>query len=218
MVPETRSLKVSELFFSIQGESSYAGLPCVFIRLAGCNLRCTYCDAAYTHEEEGVAKTIAELLDYAAQYPEMLVEVTGGEPLVQPDSTLLLEELLEQGRAVLLETNGSLSLARVPAAVVKIVDVKCPDSGMSTHFLLENLNYLQEHDELKFVLCSRQDYRWAVSFIEHNHLWGRKLLFSAVPDALAPTLLADWLLADQLPVRLQLQIHKILWPDVVRGK
>ncbi len=111
MVPETGHLKVSELFFSIQGESSFAGLPCVFIRLAGCNLRCTYCDARYTHEEEGVAKTIGELLDYTAHYPDMIVEVTGGEPLVQPGAILLLEALLEKGRTVLLETNGSLSLA-----------------------------------------------------------------------------------------------------------
>lgn len=218
MVPETRSLKVSELFFSIQGESSFAGLPCVFIRLAGCNLHCTYCDAAYTREEEGVTKNIAELLGYAAQYPEMLVEVTGGEPLVQPGTPLLLEALLEQGRTVLLETNGSLSLARVPAAVVKIVDIKCPDSGMGSSFLTENLNFLQAHDELKFVLCSENDYRWAIAFIEHHHLWGRELLFSPVPDALPPSLLADWLLADKLPVRLQLQLHKILWPDQERGR
>ncbi|MEJ2688816.1 MAG: radical SAM protein [Deltaproteobacteria bacterium] len=218
MALETRRLQTCELFFSIQGESSFAGLPCVFIRLAGCNLRCTYCDARYSYEEEGVSKTIAELLDFTALYPDMLVEVTGGEPLVQADTVRLLEALLEQGRSVLLETNGSLSLAKVPAAVVKIVDVKCPDSGMSRHFLAENLNHLQDHDELKFVLCSQQDYRWSIVFIERHHLWGRKLLFSAVPDSLSPTLLADWLLADQLPVRLQLQLHKILWPDKIRGK
>lgn len=217
MVPEARHLKVSELFYSIQGESTYAGLPCVFIRLAGCNLRCTYCDARYTYEEEGARKTIAELLEFTALYTGMPVEVTGGEPLVQAGTVPLLEALLDQGRTVLLETNGSLPLAGVPAAIVKIVDVKCPDSGMGSSFLAENLDYLQEHDELKFVLCSRQDYLWAASFIERHHLLDRKLLFSPVPGALSPTSLADWLLADRLPVRLQLQLHKILWPDISRG-
>lgn len=217
MVHKSAHLEVSELFFSIQGESSFAGLPCVFIRLAGCNLRCTYCDARYTHEEGGARKTVAELLDFTARFPCTIVEVTGGEPLVQDDTVVLLEALLAEDRTVLLETNGSLSLAGVPAAVVKIVDVKCPDSGMSGHFLTENLTFLQDHDELKFVLCSKKDYQWALSFIDRNRLMGRKLLFSPVPGALPPTILADWLLADRLPIRLQLQLHKILWPDIARG-
>jgi len=217
MAADSPTLAVSELFYSIQGESTFAGLPCLFIRLAGCNLRCNYCDARYTYEEKGDEKTIATLLSFVDATPGLPVEITGGEPLLQPDTILLMRELLPRGRTVLLETNGSLPLSAVPAEVIKIVDVKCPDSGMHNHLLLENLAALQPHDELKFVLSSRRDYDYAVSFIETHRLLGRKLLFSPVTGRLQPAELASWLLADRLAVRLQLQLHKILWPDEKRG-
>ncbi len=212
-------LKVSELFFSIQGESSYAGQPCVFIRLAGCNLRCSYCDAAYTYEEPGESMSLAEILDFVAGYPDYPVEVTGGEPLIQEEVYELLGGLLGAGRRVLLETNGSLPLDRVPAGVVKIIDIKCPDSGMAAHCDLDNLLLLCPEDELKFVLSSRVDYDWAKDFLREHRLGHPRVIhFSAVSEDLAPGTLADWILADRLPVRLQLQLHKVLWPGTSRGK
>lgn len=212
-------LEISELFFSIQGESSYAGQPCVFIRLAGCNLRCSYCDAGYTYEEPGIPKDLSEIIAFAAQYPDLPVEITGGEPLLQDNVYRLMDELLTTGRSVLLETNGSISLAKVPTGVVKIMDVKCPGSNMQDHLLPDNLQMLGALDELKFVLSSRSDYQWAVDFLNSSDL-NKKLAihFSPVIGKLEPALLAAWILADQLPVRLQLQLHKFLWPDVIRGK
>ena len=213
------TLEVSELFFSIQGESSYAGQPCVFIRLAGCNLRCTYCDAGYTYQEAGIGMDLAEVLGFVAGYPDYPVEVTGGEPLIQEGVYGLLAGLLAAGRRVLLETNGSLPLGRVPAGVVKIVDIKCPDSGMVAHCDLNNLGLLTPEDELKFVLSSQADYDWARNFLREHSLGQPRIIhFSAVAERLAPGLLADWILADRLPVRLQLQLHKILWPGTSRGK
>jgi len=218
-VKTTTTLKVSELFFSIQGESSYAGQPCVFIRLAGCNLRCTYCDAAYAYEEPGKSMSLAEILGYAAGYPDYPVEVTGGEPLLQEEVYELLDNLLGGGRKVLLETNGSLPLDRVPAGVVKIIDIKCPGSNMASHCDLDNLLLLCPEDELKFVLSSRADYDWAKDFLLVQRLGLPRIIhFSAVSERLAPGLLADWILADRLPVRLQLQLHKVLWPGASRGK
>ena len=215
----TPPLEVSELFFSIQGESSYSGQPCVFIRLSGCNLRCNYCDARYTYEEKGELKSIDELLAFVEDHPGNIVEITGGEPLLQESSIPLMKKLLADDRRVLLETNGSISLAEVPAGVVKIVDVKCPDSGMSEHFLQENLSLLSRDDELKFVLSSRNDYDWAVEMIRAlpKNASGT-IHFSPVPGRLDPALLAEWILTDRLPVRLQLQLHKIIWPEEVRGK
>jgi len=217
MAHDPSVLLISELFYSIQGESTFAGLPCVFIRLAGCNLRCRYCDASYTYEEKSETKTIDELLDYIAGYSNSPVEVTGGEPLLQDETIHLLEKLIRQGRTVLLETNGSLPLAPVPPEVIKIIDVKCPDSGMAGSFLEENIASMQEHDELKFVLSSRRDFQWATAFIDRHGLFGKKLLFSPVQGSLDPALLAAWLLAERLNIRLQLQLHKILWPKQHRG-
>jgi 7-carboxy-7-deazaguanine synthase len=215
----TATLKVSELFFSIQGESSYAGQPCVFIRLAGCNLRCTYCDAGYTYEEPGHSMGTAEILGFVAGYPVFPVEVTGGEPLIQEEVYELLDGLLVAGRQVLLETNGSLPLDRVPAGVVKIIDIKCPDSGMAAQCDLDNLLLLCPEDELKFVLSSRADYDWTKDFLREHRLGHPRIIhFSAVSEHLAPGLLADWILTDRLPVRLQLQLHKVLWPATSRGK
>ncbi|MFN2366510.1 MAG: radical SAM protein [Desulfurivibrionaceae bacterium] len=212
-------LEVSELFFSIQGESSYAGQPCVFIRLSGCNLRCRYCDAGYTYEEPGTLKDIGEILSFAGQYPGFPVEITGGEPLLQENVYPLMEELLKAGRKVLLETNGSITLARVPAGVVKIMDAKCPGSEMHEHLKKQNLGLLGPGDELKFVLCSRADYEWAAALTRKTPLNDAVIIhFSPVPGELDPALLAEWLLEDRLPVRLQLQLHKIIWPGINRGK
>ena len=211
-------IELSELFFSIQGESSFAGSPCVFIRLAGCNLRCGYCDAKYTYEEKGFPKNISEILTYVDAFKALPVEITGGEPLLQENVYPLMEELLSTDRKVLLETNGSVNLGRVPSEVVKIMDIKCPGSGMADRFLKENLGLLNPTDEIKFVLTSRADYEWATAMLIEAELLNRNTIhFSPVPMQLAAADLADWLLDDQLPVRLQLQLHKILWPGEERG-
>ncbi|MFU8818774.1 MAG: radical SAM protein [Desulfurivibrio sp.] len=215
--PET--LQISEIFYSIQGESSQAGYPCIFVRLAGCNLRCTYCDARYTYEEPAKVFQLDEVLAAIAQLPPAeLVEVTGGEPLLQEGVYPLLSALLAGGRKVLLETNGSLSLARLPAEVHCIMDVKCPGSGMADHLETENFRRLTGRDEIKFVLSHRTDYDWARQIIDHYRLLpGRSVTFSPVSGHLDPAELASWLLADALPVRLQLQLHTLLWPERRRG-
>lgn len=224
IVPTEPVFAVSELFFSIQGESTYAGLPCVFIRLAGCNLRCDYCDARYSYEEEGRDYSLSEIITFVDQYPGAMVEITGGEPLLQNNVIPLMESLLGGQRTVLLETNGSCDISMVPAGVTVIMDVKCPGSGMSSSFRDENLAALRVDDEIKFVLTSRQDYEWAVAFITGHALIdlrsgkaSRPLLFSPVPGRVSAAELADWILSDHLPVRLQLQLHKILWPASDRG-
>ncbi len=217
-------LQVSEFFYSIQGESTWAGLPCLFIRLAGCNLRCAYCDARYTWEEESVSKTPADILAWAGQHPGILVEITGGEPLCQPGVYRLMQSLIAENRQVLLETNGSLPLTEVPDAVHIIMDVKCPDSGMAARNLPENLERLRERgrrqcrDELKFVLSSPADFHWARKLVERERL-DRLLpvLFSPVRPQFDPQTLAELLLEHRLPVRLQLQLHTLLWPDRSRG-
>lgn len=218
------ALTVSELFYSIQGESTYAGLPCVFIRLAGCNLRCDYCDARYTYNEAGQNTGLSKIMAFVNQYPGAMVEITGGEPLLQDNVIPLMETLVAEQRLVLLETNGSLDISKVPSGVTVIMDIKCPGSGMPESLRPENLTALKEGDEIKFVLTSRQDYDWAVAFIKDHALTfpsneqaPRSLLFSPVPGKLPPAQLAAWILHDQLPVRLQIQLHKILWPENDRG-
>jgi 7-carboxy-7-deazaguanine synthase len=217
MARQQPELQIIELFFSLQGESTYAGLPCVFIRLSGCNLRCSYCDAAYTWQEDGQPYSIDALLAFAAAYPGALVEITGGEPLLQKSSIVLMEQLINQGHTVLVETNGSLSIADLPPKAIAIVDIKCPGSGMADRMDYANLLQLRPDDQLKFVLCSREDYQWALHCINTNDLYRQEILFSPVPDKLDPTLLAGWILEDRAPVRLQLQLHKILWPETARG-
>ena len=212
------TLQLSEVFYSIQGESSFAGYPCLFFRLAGCNLRCSYCDAKYTYEDPASPTPLSTLLNEAARHPNALIEITGGEPLLQEGVYPLMEALLARDRAVLLETNGSLNIARVPKEVVKIIDLKCPDSGMAEKMDLANLTLLAPHDEIKFVVSSRADYDWAVTMIrEHRLAEKAKLILSPVLGRLAPALLAQWLLADALPARLQLQLHTLLWPEKKRG-
>lgn len=218
------SLQVSELFYSMQGESSWAGLPCLFIRLAGCNLRCSYCDADYTWKEEGTLMTVAEMLDWVAVRPGVLVEITGGEPLCQPGALALMTALLATGRQVLLETNGSQALGAVPDAVAVIMDIKCPGSGMSLHNLPENIAILRQRrqrgcqDEIKFVLSSEADFHWARAYLAAGQLPSTMpVLFSPVQPEFSPTALADLLLKYRLHVRLQLQLHTLLWPDQTRG-
>jgi len=217
-VRDEPTLQLSEIFYSIQGESSFAGYPCLFFRLSGCNLRCSYCDAKYTYEEPATPTPLSTLLTEAAQYPYALIEITGGEPLLQEGVYPLMDELLAAGRTVLLETNGSLSIKRVPKEVVKIIDLKCPDSGMAEKMDLANLTLLTPHDEIKFVVSSRADYDWARAMIaEHRLAEKAKLILSPVIDRLEPALLAQWLMSDALPARLQLQLHTLLWPGMKRG-
>jgi 7-carboxy-7-deazaguanine synthase len=217
-------LNISEIFYSIQGESSYAGFPCVFIRLSGCNLRCTYCDAEYTWED-GKSKNIKTILDAIEQYPCNLVEVTGGEPLFQENCIELLSTLSSLGKNVLLESNGSFSIEQIPPEVITILDVKCPDSGSKDSFHHGNISLIKERIdkhpnscELKFVLSTRTDYLYAKDFINKYKLLNRlPILFSPVEKRLAADTLADWIMKDGLNVRLQLQLHTILWPDISRG-
>lgn len=219
------TLLVSELFYSLQGESTFAGLPCVFIRLSGCNLRCSYCDAAYSYEEAGREVATDSLLDFVDGYPGTLVELTGGEPLLQAGSRQLLERLAGNRRTVLLETNGSQPIADLPIAVRVILDVKCPDSGMAASWLPENLTAIRRRaarkpngTEVKFVISSLRDYRFARDFVrEHDLPAHAPVLFSPVRGRISPAALAEAVLADRLPVRLQLQLHTLIWPDRTRG-
>jgi 7-carboxy-7-deazaguanine synthase len=202
-------LEICEIFYSLQGESSYQGMPCVFIRLSGCNLRCTWCDTQYSHEH-GEWLSFNDIAQELAKYPCKLVELTGGEPIWQEASIPLMTKLLELGYTVLLETNGSLDLSEVPAEVIKIVDVKCPGSGCKDSFMKYNLRSLHEHDELKFVLTNYPDYKFAKAFLETHKPQVKAIHFSPVTTLLASETLAEWLLEDGLPVKLSLQLHKTL--------
>jgi len=210
-------LRVNEIFHSIQGESTRAGCPCVFVRLTGCNLRCVWCDTAYAFHE-GREMSVEEIIREVERYRCPLVELTGGEPLLQPEAIPLMGELLRRGQSVLLETGGSLSLEGVPEGVVRIVDVKCPGSGEAQRNHWANLTLLDGRDELKFVLADREDYVWAARQVRDRGLATRcAVLFSPVHARLNPADLARWVLEDGLPVRVQIQLHKILWPGVERG-
>jgi 7-carboxy-7-deazaguanine synthase len=235
---------ISEIFHSIQGESTYAGLPCVFVRLTGCNLRCTWCDTAYAFHGgkqmslDEVLNTVDELAGRQLQPPAAgppapctspftsLVELTGGEPLLQPETVPLAERLLAAGYTVLIETSGERSVAVLPTAVVKIIDVKCPDSGEGGTFRTDNLAALDHKDEVKFVIASRRDYEFARDFMIQHGLAARvrQVIFSPVfadPLGTWPALdaraLAEWILADRLPVRLGLQLHKFIWDPATKG-
>jgi 7-carboxy-7-deazaguanine synthase len=211
------SLVVNEIFFSIQGESTHIGRPCVFVRLTGCNLRCVWCDTAYAFHE-GVSASVDEVMDRVRAHPCRLVEVTGGEPLLQPAVLPLMERLVAEGYEVLLETGGSLSIERVPTGVKRIVDVKCPGSGEVGRNHWDNLRHLREGDELKFVLADRDDYVWAREQIGRRGLDRlATVLFSAVHETLDPAEMARWTLEDGLAVRVQVQLHKVLWPAATRG-
>ncbi len=210
------ALKVSEIFYSIQGESSWSGQPCVFVRLTGCNLRCSYCDTRYAYEE-GRFLLIPAILEMVRQFGCGLVEVTGGEPLLQEETPSLVSGLLDAGHTVLLETNGSIDINRVDQRCARIMDVKCPSSGMIEKNDLRNLAKLTALDELKFIIGSRKDYEFAKDILSSFPSAHYKVNFSAVFGALAPRSLAEWILDDRLSVRLNLQFHKIIWGPETRG-
>lgn len=207
-------MKINEIYRSIQGESSYAGLPCVFVRLTYCNLRCTYCDTAYAFYQ-GKDMTVDEVMAAVLDYHCSLVEITGGEPLLQKEVLPLMDRLVDSGCTVLLETGGSLDVRKVHPKVIKILDLKCPSSGESEHNLYSNLDQLQPHDEIKFVIGTREDYLWTKETIEKYRLTDRFLvLASTVFNVLEPRQLVEWILHDNLKVRFQLQMHKYIWdPD-----
>lgn len=210
-------LRVNEIFYSLQGETSRAGLPTVFVRLTGCPLRCGYCDTAYAFSE-GAPMELAAVLEQVAAFQPRYVTVTGGEPLAQKECPALLAALCDAGYSVSLETGGALDIGKVDPRVSRIVDVKTPGSGEVEKNCWTNLALLTPHDELKFVLCGEDDYIWAKrQLIEHRLSAKCPVLFSPVAGQLQPSLLADWILRDRLDVRFQLQLHKILWGEG-RGK
>lgn len=213
------ALDICEIFFSLQGESTFAGLPCVFVRVSGCNLNCSYCDTVYA-KTESTKLSINKILERIRSYRCPLVEITGGEPLLQPDTVPLISLLIENGYTVLLETNGSLSIEPVPSECVKIVDIKCPSSGESHRNLTENLPLLSPFDEIKFVVGDRQDYEYAKSLILDKEVFpvaGERTHISPVFNWLDPEKLASWILADRLEARLSMQLHKIIWNSDQRG-
>ncbi|MBI4381969.1 MAG: radical SAM protein [candidate division NC10 bacterium] len=211
------ALQVNEIFYSVQGESTYAGRPCVFVRLTGCNLRCRWCDTAYAFYD-GETLTVEQVLERVRAYKCPLVEITGGEPLLQDEVHFLIDRLLVEGYEVLVETGGSLDVGRLDPRVVKIVDLKAPGSGMDRLNNLDNLQYLDRKDQIKFVVADRGDYEWAKRIMaEHALAEKAQVLFSPVFGELHPRELAEWILADRLPARLQIQLHKYLWDPNQRG-
>jgi 7-carboxy-7-deazaguanine synthase len=211
-------LTVNEIFYSIQGESTRAGCPCVFVRLTACDLRCSWCDTPYAFHE-GHKHSVDDIVETVKRYDCPLVEITGGEPLLQEEVYPLMDRLLEDGRTVLLETGGHRPIDRVPSAVVKIVDVKCPGSGEADQMHWDNLARLAPHDEVKFVVQDRADYEFARGVIARHDLASRAaaVLLSPVHGVLDPRVLSEWVLADHLPARVQLQLHKFIWSPTTRG-
>ena len=206
-------LRVSEIFYSLQGETSRVGLPTVFIRLTGCPLRCVYCDTAYAFTG-GKNMSLANILRQVAEYRPAYVTVTGGEPLAQKNCLPLLTALCDAGYQVSLETGGALDISAVDARVMRVVDIKTPASGEAEKNRWENLSLLTLHDEIKFVLCDEGDYQWARQVMQQYQLAEKcMVLFSPVHGEMDAAKLADWILRDRLPVRLQLQLHKILWDN-----
>ncbi len=205
-------MKVCEVFTSIQGESTFAGLPCTFVRLSGCNLRCVYCDTRYSYEE-GIDMKIADVLRRVDSAGVHLVEITGGEPLLQGEDTIsLIKKLMERNYQVLVETNGSMSIKEIDKRATVILDIKTPDSGMSHKMDFTNLENIKNSDEVKFVICSRDDYEWSKKIVARYRLEERcKVLFSPSFGMLPPRKLAAWILDDRLRVRLNIQIHKYIF-------
>lgn len=212
------ALRVNEIYISLQGESSHQGLLCTFVRLTGCHLRCSYCDSEHSFYD-GKKMSVTEVVDQVVALGSKRVEVTGGEPLLQPGVYPLMEALLAKGMTVMLETSGAIDVREVPAAVQKIVDLKTPSSGESDRNDLRNLDSMNANDELKFVIGSRADYDWAKGMLQTHALGTRpyQLLFSTVHGKLGPQQLAEWIIADRLPVRFQLQQHKYVWKPEARG-
>jgi len=207
------SLRVTEIFHSLQGETSRVGLPTVFVRLTGCPLRCGYCDTAYAFQG-GQSLSLETILDRVRDYGARHVTVTGGEPMAQKHAPLLLRRLADAGYSVSLETSGALDVSLVDVRVSKILDLKTPGSGECGRNLWSNLEHLTAHDEIKFVLCDQADYEWAVDCLREHHLDQRcPVLMSPVYGRLEPRELAEWILRDRLPVRMQVQLHKLLWGE-----
>ena len=212
------ALFITEIFYSIQGESVFNGRPCVFVRLSGCNLRCSYCDTRYAYEN-GPKISLTDIYTEVAQYNCQLVEITGGEPLIQQDTSELIHHLIENGFEVMLETNGTFDTGEIDIRCMKIVDIKCPSSNESDKNNFINLKRLAEKDQIKFVIGTREDFDYAKSILEIHRpeLPAGNILFSPVFPVLSAEKLAKWILEDNLNVRLQLQIHKLVWPDKDRG-
>jgi 7-carboxy-7-deazaguanine synthase len=213
-----RLLTINEIFYSIQGESTFAGCPCVFVRLTACDLRCSWCDTPYAFHE-GRKRSVDEVIAEVSAYRCPLVEVTGGEPLLQEEVYPLMRRLLDDGRTVLLETGGHRSTALVPEPVITILDVKCPGSGEADRNDWTNLHRLRPHDQVKFVVKDRTDYEFARDVMQRYDLGARAaaVLFSPVHGVLEPRVITGWILEDRLPVRLQLQLHKYVWDPETRG-
>jgi len=212
------SINVNEIFYSIQGESSRAGCPCVFIRLSGCNLRCSYCDTQYAYEA-GKEMEMEQILEAVKEFDCHLVEVTGGEPLLQKETPALIVSLLNGGYTVLLETNGSLDVGGIDGRCIKIIDVKCPSSGEHEKNLFSNFEKMNKNDELKFVIETKEDYSYAKDQILINDISisPGNIHFSPVFQKLSPQTLSAWILEDNLNVRMTPQLHKFIWPDKDRG-
>ena len=207
-------MRISEIFYSLQGETSRVGLPTVFVRLTGCPLRCNYCDTAYAFAG-GKNISLPEIMEEVQRYSTLYVTVTGGEPLAQKNCLPLLNALCDAGYQVSLETSGAIDVSNVDERVMKVMDIKAPASGEVEKNLWSNLDYLNGHDEIKFVLCDEADYVWAKQMLIEKHLGAKcNVLFSPAQGQLSPTDLANWILRDNLGVRMQLQLHKILWGNV----
>ncbi|HPD32970.1 MAG TPA: radical SAM protein [Candidatus Kapabacteria bacterium] len=215
------TLNISEIFYSIQGEGTRAGLPCVFIRLQGCDLRCTWCDTPYALDIKQIEQimTYQEILDQIKSFNCNFIEFTGGEPLVQPNSIDLMNYLSENNYTVAIETSGSKSIDKLNKNIIKILDIKCPGSKMEKFNKIENLKFLDKKDEIKFAISDRRDFDWAMDFVSRNNLFNitDNILFSPVLGQIEPIDLTQWILATHLPIRLQLQIHKIIWDPERRG-
>lgn len=209
-------LKINEIYFSVQGESTHAGRPCIFVRLTECHLRCTYCDTEYAFYE-GDDLAMDSILEKIKSFPCKLVEITGGEPLLQSGVNILMQKLLDEGYEVLLETSGSLPISDVPKSVRKIVDFKTPSSGMMKNNDYSIVNDLQLWDELKFVIGSRADFDWSVEKVKELNLLRWTVLFSPIWKEVTPADLAAWVLETGLPIRFQVQLHKFLWPEAEKG-
>jgi 7-carboxy-7-deazaguanine synthase len=209
---------INEIFYSVQGESTYAGRPCVFVRLTACDLRCSWCDTPYAFYE-GRKRSLDDVLAEVERFDCPLVELTGGEPLLQEEVYPLMRGLLDRGKTVLLETGGHRSTPRVPEQVVTVLDIKCPASGESEHTDWDNVERLRSHDEVKFVIKDRADYEYARDVIARHNLERRAgaIHMSPVHGVLDPKPLSEWVLADRLPVRVQLQLHKYIWDAHTRG-
>jgi 7-carboxy-7-deazaguanine synthase len=214
-----RTLSITEIFHSIQGESTWTGIPCSFVRLAGCNLRCTWCDTTYSFTG-GTQMTVAEIIADVARADLPIVEVTGGEPLLQKAVYPLLDALLAREKPVLLETSGALTIADVPEQVHRIVDMKAPGSGEEDKNHYPNLDLLTARDELKIVVLDRRDYEWSWELMSRYEVMDRvrAVTLQPVADRLDPAMLASWIIADHLPVRLGVQLHKVIWPDAEKGR